>query len=60
MKTELIVKATAALEAEIKKDLEKEEPTLEVAKALINENTTGNDRSGSNKNNNHSCRATGK
>lgn len=52
LKSELVVRATAALEEEIKKDLEKEDPqTLEKAKAVINENTTGNDGSRSNTDN---------
>jgi hypothetical protein len=45
IKTELITKSTAALDEEVKKDLEVDDPTQEKAKAILenNEITTGND-----------------
>lgn len=51
IKTELVVRATAKLDEELAEELKKQDPTLEKAKAIINENTTGNDRDGSNRNN---------
>lgn len=44
--TELITKATASLEEQVKKELEQEDPTAEKAKAILqnNEATAGNDR----------------
>ncbi len=42
--SELLVKATAAVEESAKKDLEVADPTKEQAKAILDENTTGNDR----------------
>lgn len=43
MKTEIIYRATAELQEEVIKDLEAETPSLETAKAIINENTQGDD-----------------
>lgn len=45
IKTELVTKATAALDEEVKKELEVDDPTQEKAKAILekNEITTGND-----------------
>lgn len=41
--SELLVKATAAVEESVKKDLEVDDPTKEKAKAILDENTKRDD-----------------
>jgi hypothetical protein len=52
--SELVVKATAGVTASVEEDLKVADPTPEQAKAILDENTQGDDRGTGNKHDNKS------
>lgn len=54
VKTEIVYRATAELQEEIVRELEAKTPSIETAKAIINENTQGNDGRDSSEDNSES------
>ena len=52
IKTELIMRASAELQKQVESELSLPDPDSETAKAILNEDSEGNDRAGSDKDDN--------